>query len=266
MVKLIYIGGYGHSGSTLLEYLMTGAPGLVACGEVAEARRSDATSRNCTCGRPVPNCAIWSSIVGDDLPAKNYDHAALDAILLRHIAGRYSAMVDSTKTAWRASAVPFRLRRELGAGVSLVHIVRDPRAVCWSLLKRARRVRGSPNERLLAIETLVGWYFANISCELFARRYPDQYVRLRYEDLVAGPVETMTALMEKVLPSSGWNFCSIGAQDNRHQLYANRMRTEALTLETIKLDDAWQHEMPSRVRAFVQALSTPLRARYGYDA
>jgi len=31
--RLIYIGGYGHSGSTLLEYLLAASPEVVACGE-----------------------------------------------------------------------------------------------------------------------------------------------------------------------------------------------------------------------------------------
>ena len=32
MTKLVYIGG-GHSGSTLLEYLLAASPETVACGE-----------------------------------------------------------------------------------------------------------------------------------------------------------------------------------------------------------------------------------------
>ena len=34
MAKLVYIGGYGQSGSTLFEYLMTANPDAVACGEI----------------------------------------------------------------------------------------------------------------------------------------------------------------------------------------------------------------------------------------
>ena len=35
MTKLVYIGGYGHSGSTLLEYLLAASAEVIACGEVA---------------------------------------------------------------------------------------------------------------------------------------------------------------------------------------------------------------------------------------
>ena len=37
LAKLVYIGGYGRSGSTLLEYLLTTSPEVVACGEVGAA-------------------------------------------------------------------------------------------------------------------------------------------------------------------------------------------------------------------------------------
>jgi hypothetical protein len=39
VTKLVYIGGYGHSGSTLLEYLLAASPKVVACGEVASVLR-----------------------------------------------------------------------------------------------------------------------------------------------------------------------------------------------------------------------------------
>ena len=39
VTKLVYIGGYGHSGSTLLEYLLAASPEAVACGEVASVLR-----------------------------------------------------------------------------------------------------------------------------------------------------------------------------------------------------------------------------------
>lgn len=266
MTKLIYVGGYGHSGSTLLEYLMTGVPTLVACGEVAGTTRPGTALRTCTCGQPTAACPIWSFIAGPTFDPAQYDHEALDELLLKRAAADYAAMVDSTKTAWRASTIPFTMRRKLGAAFHLVHIVRDPRAVCWSLLKRDKRVGEMSNGRLLVIETLLGLYYANLACELFARRYPNEYTRLRYEDLCSQPVVSMTNLMIKLLPTERWSFEAIGAQDNRHQLYANRMRADALPLESIELDDAWRRDMPDRVRRIVQTLSAPLSRRYGYEA
>jgi hypothetical protein len=35
VTKLVYIGGFGQSGTTLFEFLMTTSPDVVACGEIA---------------------------------------------------------------------------------------------------------------------------------------------------------------------------------------------------------------------------------------
>lgn len=72
--------------------------------------------------------------------------------------------------------------------------------------------------------------------------------------------------MAKVLPLEGWDFASIGAQDRRHQLYANRLLTEVLPLGAIILDDAWRCERPERLPTFAQRLTAPLSTNYGYEA
>src|SRR5680860_1535145 len=109
MTKLLYIGGYGHSGSTLLEYLMTGCSDLVACGEVTSARLADYETRKCSCGSLAKECSVWRLLADISSAAKPLSHEALDLKLLERIGTRYAAMIDSTKTAWRSAAAPFRL-------------------------------------------------------------------------------------------------------------------------------------------------------------
>jgi hypothetical protein len=46
----MYIGGYGHSGSTLLEYLLAASPEIVACGEVSSVLRERGRQRPLTAG------------------------------------------------------------------------------------------------------------------------------------------------------------------------------------------------------------------------
>lgn len=263
MAKLIYIGGYGHSGSTLLEYLVTGCPDIVGCGEVKSAMRADASARTCSCGQPTADCPVWHFLADGFLDKSQWSHVALDARLLERVGTTYAAVVDSSKTAWRSAPMPFRLRRALGQDFQLVHIVRDPRAVCWSLLQRERRIGAQSNDMLLAIKTIVGWRSANLACDLFGRKFPDQYVRVRYEDLAAHPMEVITSLVAQILPSSRWDFDAVGTQGNRHQLYANRMRSRSLQLERIKVDDRWRNEMPLRLQRLAGLLSWPLPGRYG---
>lgn len=62
MTKLVYIGGYGHSGSTLLAYLMTANPQVVVCGDVAGVRRAETKLRKCSCGQLAQSCPVWGPV------------------------------------------------------------------------------------------------------------------------------------------------------------------------------------------------------------
>jgi hypothetical protein len=265
MTKLIYIGGYGHSGSTLLEYLLTGCTELVACGEVASVVRDRLKKKHCTCGRRSEACPIWSQVLSSGAPLTEKTHEALTLALLARAGKRFDLMVDSTKTALGHALAPFRLRRALGEDFLLVHLVRDPRAVAWSAIKKTERRKMTVNRRLYCARVALAWSAANLACELFGLFHPKQYLRLRYEDFVAAPREKLDRIFQRMLPGAKFHAATLGVTDNRHQLYGNRMRGKPLTLEDVKEDRAWQTDMPASYRRVVSPLSAILRARYGYS-
>lgn len=262
MAKLVYIGGYGHSGSTLLEYLMTANPQVMACGEVVNFRVGMRTKK-CSCGRLAEDCPVWSILLNQTL--SKYRHEEVALALLQHASGKHAIVIDSSKTAWRDAAAPFRLRHRLGQNFLLVHIVRDPRAVCWSLLERGRRMNESSYRGLRCITAGVAWLYANLVCELFGWIYPKQYHRIRYEDLARSLQPTLLELLRKVLPAAEWRFERLKTSDNRHQLFGNRMRwSRQLSLSDIREDDAWQTNMPITYRRLVINLCWALCHRYDY--
>ena len=117
---------------------------------------------------------------------------------------------------------------------------------------------------LRSASAALGWWVANLGCELFASQYPDRYMRLRYEDLARAPRDEIQGLFAKLVPGSEWPAEAIGGCDNRHQLYGNRMRAANLSLAEVREDAAWQRDMPRLYRVFVSLLTAPLRWRYGY--
>lgn len=264
MTKLIYIGGYGHSGSTLLEYLLASSPGVVACGEVSSVLRQRGRKAKCTCGQLAKDCPVWGPLQAEPSALEGWSHEGLTLALFERIGRDHAAMVDSSKTPWNSLVAPFRLRREIGKGFVLLHLVRDPRAVSWSAVKKAGRQGPRPLMGLRCSAAAIGWTAANLACELFGRTYPDQYMRLRYEDLVHSPDRVMRELFASLLPGVVWRPEEIGASANRHQLYGNRMRSRSLSLAEIKEDSAWRSDMPRAYRALVAALVWPLGKRYGY--
>lgn len=264
VTKLVYIGGYGHSGSTLLEYLLTACPELVACGEVASVVREHWRNGKCTCERRVKDCPVWAPVFARSESLPGMTHEGLTRFLISEDGGAHACLVDSSKTAWRSLAAPFRLGRGLGDGFQLLHVVRDPRAVSWSTVSKAGRRGQQPRGLLRCLFAAFGWSIANLACEAFAWRHPERYLRLTYEQLARSPRETMGDLIAKLVPGSAWRPEKLGAYDNRHQLYGNRLRSERLSLAEVKEDVAWTRDMPGNHRRLVSLITAPLRRRYGY--
>jgi hypothetical protein len=277
LAKLIYIGGYGRSGSTLLEYLLAAHPAVVACGEVERHLRSFGRKKVCTCGRRAKYCPVWGAFQHKKGRLKGFDHEQLVFALLEHVSGDYAAMVDSSKTAWGSSLVAFWLRRRLGEDFLLVHIVRDPRAVAWSTMRAPRRRELTHKGRLKvhrkgrhwspgvrSLRTVAGWTMANVACEIFGLLHPDCYLRVRYEDLVHTPLKVVGQVLAKVSLDPPTKLERSETMRNRHQLYGNAMRFETLSLSDIKEDAAWKTAMPEGYRWLIRGLSWPLCLRYAY--
>ena len=73
VTDLIYIGGYGRSGSTLLEALLTTSGDTLACGEVVSCLHVRAT-KPCTCGKSCHHCPVWSPFYKSSGPLRGWSH------------------------------------------------------------------------------------------------------------------------------------------------------------------------------------------------
>jgi hypothetical protein len=268
MPQLVYIGGYGRSGSTLLETLMAASPDVIACGETVGVLGKWKKARRCSCGRPSFECPIWGSLLASAKSCESLTHRDVDMALLKLVPRGQSIMVDSSKTAWREALSPFRLRRALQGDFQLVHLVRDPRAVCWSLARSEFRKanRKGDKARLLRVCLIVaaGWVTANFACGLFGWFYPMQYIRVRYEDLARSPQSVLKYLFQKLLPGKVIDFNIASGSDNRHQLFGNRARRTAIALADVREDDDWSNALPTGYGRLIEVLSGFLARRYGY--
>ena len=279
MAKLVYIGGYGRSGSTLLEYLLAAHPEVVACGEVARHLRSFGRRKTCTCGEPMQRCPVWGEFQHKSGKLEGLDHTRLSLALLEHVEGRYQVMVDSSKTAWGSALMPFRLSRRLGKDFLLVHLVRDPRAVAWSTMRAPRRQKRTKTGKLKvnwksgrhyspavrSLRTVAGWTIANLACDLFGLVHRGRYLRVRYEDLVRSPLKVIGQILARVSLDPLATLELSETIRNRHQLYGNAMRFETVSPSDLKEDAAWKTAMPKTYRRLIGSLSWPLCLRYAYS-
>lgn len=76
---ILYVGGTGRSGSTMLAGALGEVPGLVSVGEVRFVwQRGILEDRLCGCGSPFSGCAFWASVLDRALgPASTTPRAPL---------------------------------------------------------------------------------------------------------------------------------------------------------------------------------------------
>lgn len=174
-------------------------------------------------------------------------------------------VVDSSKHASLAAC----LRRRYGTRMRLLHVVRDPRAVAHSWAKRMARPDASlasgeqEMARYSTPRAAVQWMTQNASLDALARRGVPT-LRVRYEDFVADPAGEFGRVAEFVGHAGPPLFdgadvrLSVG-----HALSGNPMRFRSGPVG-VRADHGWREGLAPWRRHLVEALTTPLRVRYGY--
>jgi hypothetical protein len=298
-IKLIYVAGYGRSGTTLLDIALGEHPAIMGAGEVTTlARHVWDQGEYCACGARVRDCAWWQPIVARWMQGEGdgflhgyrqaqirteglmgwgrllrpfarigwRDHARRTVKLLRgmaQVSGR-PILVDSSKLPGRAMA----LAAMPGIDLHVVHVVRDGRGVAWSLMKGHRRSVEDGVQRELRpkplLYTALRWSMVNVAAELLARRVgPGRSIRVRYEDFVADPRGEIGRIVALVGEAPHLLATQLAPFEPQHQVAGSRHRMQKSL--TIRGDDKWKREMPGWKQALFTLFCAPLLLRYGYS-
>jgi Sulfotransferase family len=229
--RVIYLGGLGRSGTTLVERLLAELVGVCSAGELVHMwRRGVVEGERCGCGEPFRVCAFWRE-VGEaafggwarlDVSRIAQLHGAVDRTrripllaapvlypsirrglgeYTRYYARVYSAIadvsgcptvVDSSKHA----SLAFCLRWHPGLDLRIIHVVRDSRAVAFSWTRQVSRpdaVTASYMATYSPAAAAGHWNVQNSALQLLAREGVPT-LRVRYEDLVAAPEATLARM------------------------------------------------------------------------
>nr|WP_229399220.1 sulfotransferase [Micromonospora okii] len=226
--RVLFVGGLGRSGSTLLELILAQHPDVCAVGEVVHLwERALGGDERCGCGERFTACDFWQR-VGEhafdgwstvdraevlalkdavdrtrhiprlaraELPADQLDEVRRYADLYTRIYAAAAAVtgarivVDSSKHASTA----FALRWADDLDLRVLHLVRDSRAVAYSWAKQVRRPEVVDAEAYMPTFSPLTvsklWTAQNTAFHLLATRAP--VVRLHYEDFTADPRGTV---------------------------------------------------------------------------
>lgn len=306
--RVLYIAGFGRSGSTLLGNVLGEVDGFVSVGEVRQVWEYGLLQNKlCGCGEPFDRCEVWRPVMQEAFGgAEKVD--AWEMVRLREswartkhmplmltrpgrrfVERRLAEYLDALGHLYRAiytvtgsrvivdsSKFPsygYVLGMAPSVDLSVVHLVRDPRAVAYSWQRK--RLHPDPENpeympRRGPAESAARWTARNLAAEALRRRSPGsrgRYMRLRYEDFVANPREAIDRVLELVgeeaasRPHAGAREVQLGVN---HNVWGNPGRFRTGTVE-IKPDKEWVSGIKPADARLVSLLTFPLLARYGYS-
>jgi Sulfotransferase family len=303
VTRVLYVMGLYRSGSTILDILLGNQPGLSGVGELRNLPIMGWEGVGvCACGQPVHECDFWRTVRSDweqkfgadcterlkrlqgrferirSFPAVSLhafgrsrqfeEYSVLLGGLfeaIRNVSGS-DIIVDSTKYPARAWA----LLRNRDIDLQVIHLVRDGRAVIWSMMRQLNtdlegQVIEVPRTRI-AFHTTRQWLLTNLASDLVRRSAGTRAMLMRYEDLVHQPARElerigslidadMTDLTHRILDGAD---LGVG-----HTVAGNRVRMGGAV--RLRPDTEWQSRLPAGDRATFWRLAGWLAKCYGYS-
>jgi hypothetical protein len=301
-VHVLYLAGSGRSGSTLVTTILGQLPGFFAAGELRYLWSRGATEDHvCGCGQPFSRCPVWTAVMEGTDPAGRADAAGigrrllqrlrmarLPALAARRVLGRpavpahpddvviasmYRALAEHTgaRVVVDSSKLPpygLLLSGLPGVRVSVLHVVRDPRATAFSWM-RQKVSRDRDDDALMPrqqpVKSSLLWLVWNL---LTAAAWPPgrSAARIRYEDFVTAPREVLAPLVRDL----GADPDDLPFVDDRtvrlsptHAVAGNPNRRDSGPVR-LKPDLEWQSAMRPATRLLVTAVTVPGLLRFGY--
>lgn len=233
-VRVLYIGGLGRSGSTVLSRALGELPGYFHVGELVFVwTRGVAENHLCGCGSPFRDCPFWTKVgerafggweAADPVAMAALQHSVdrtryVPQLLRPQLSPSYrrrllnlttqleklydaiqeisgcTVIVDSSKHVSYAAV----LRQVTDLDLRLLHVVRDSRGVAYSWAKKVKRPEIIDEDAYMAAistpKLAARWSSYNGVFDVVRMAHGTQLL-LRYEDFVADPKATLARIAE----------------------------------------------------------------------
>lgn len=304
-MKIVFIAGWGRSGTTVLDRLLGEMPEYASIGELRDvADGMPLRSHRCSCGSVLPDCPLWGAIIPGAMQSVGVDERRLHELrsstsrqrhlfrlglahrrrqspgavpgYLRFLFTVYEsvvarsgrpAVVDSSKSPSDA----LLLAAHPDVDLHVIHLVRDPRgpAYSWSRPKPDPGKGGASTSVIHPATSSRKWLETNAAIELFLRpALGERYQLVRYEDLTREPSLELRRIARRLGSDPG--MLPFGGEREvslrpGHTLGGNPMRFCHGPL-VLAPDLRWVQEMRPADRRAATVPALPLLGRYGYSA
>jgi hypothetical protein len=302
--KILYVGGVGRSGSTLVGRVLGEASDSLCVGETRYLwSRGLLHNVECGCGQPFRSCTFWTE-VGDCafggwqnidvqrlieldnavnrlralpfqwIPSLRPGFAAIIDEYTSYLGKLYIAMsrVSRAKIIVETSKEPnfaSVLAQIPDSRVHLIHLVRDSRAVAYSWT-RNRRMPSPIGDQTLMPQfspryAATRWAISNAAFHALGRTAP--YIRINYEDFVTNPSTSLRIISnfaQEAFDLGDTQLSDKKVKLGEHHIFSGNPMRSNTGWLDMRLDDEWQSTLPASRQAEVIAMTWPLLRLYGY--
>ena len=295
---ILYLIGTPYCGSTILGAVFGQHADIENVGEMAywTSKTKDPTLRLCACGKNLRECEFWSRVRETWLTASGLaDESGYRALQLKYektslalFLGRKSLMrradfqeyarltrllmesiaqvsgkqfiFDTTKSPGRAIALAAS-----GLEVIPLHLIRSgPRFIISSVQRRIKRGQSNdPDDALFILQASLRWLFTNLAAGIISSSIHSSPLRMKYEDLIQHPRETIVDAGEKIgvdLRAVAEHVSSGARFGFDHSVDGSLVRLDGPT----SLKPSPEKPLPARIERIFGFIAGWLAKRYGY--
>lgn len=304
-LKLVYIAGFARSGSTILDNVVARADDVCSLGELRSLWKQGLMDGGlCGCGEPVSECGFWQAVLGQAFDGSPPAPDAVYELQVRHsrirphgllalerapkgaVADGLREYTDLLLSIYRAAAEltgcatildssktpiePLALIKLTDLDVRVIHLVRDPRAVAYSI----SRIKSAPDRPAAGVMRTMNpftssakWLAANATLTHQLRRVAgSRYMLCRYEDFTADPASVVERIRRFADLPAGETAIGVDREMTMETTHGPGGNPDRLRRRTavIRPDERWRTAMPAGDRLAAAVPALPLLRRYDY--
>jgi hypothetical protein len=210
--NILYIGGYGRSGSTVLEKILTTHPEITGGGEIfrmAEVFSDEMAT--CTCGEKLKNCPVWGSVRIEAVKeAVQYGGlTGLQAVMMQ-IEGRsnkkYAHDAEKLGTWLRLNKAAFKALRS--ANPDARWIVDSSKTARGAVRRPLRLIGNGADMKFIGVRRMAGSVLHSVS----------KGTNRAIEDGQAARSDMVSKARRLLYAYAGWAMASVAADDIMQEL------------------------------------------------
>lgn len=281
-IKVLYIAGGGHSGSTILSVILGTSPEVFSAGEIKFYNEHkildhpmwDYIENVCTCGQEANDCPFWQKVAEQSNHELNIFHysslpeklatlikilwpfyhikkttkATDDYILLKNThleALKERPTVGHILDSSKSVARLMHLLSHPLLDVNVIFLVRDGRAYTNSYAKAYKKG---------FFRWMAQWVINNVLTLVFLKKEKIDYYYLSYNALCTHPQEEINAISKKFKINIPENYAESVKTEKYHMRAGNPSRSEIEKFSGLELDEKWRQEMSKTKRVVSSTL------------